>query len=263
MPIEFVVADLDGVVYRGRTPISGSAEAIDIMRQSGKKVRFLTNNATSTAEEYSKKLNEMGIEVGPEEILTSGIATAIYIRRFMKKDRAYVVGSKSLAKEMEKFGVDLVNWDVAEVVVVSLDQEFTYDKLHNAARSVTQGCPLIATNRDPTVPTEDGFVPGAGSIVAAVEVASSVSAMTVGKPSAYSLQIAEEIWSLNRGSTCIVGDRLDTDIAAGNSFGWRSVLVFSGSTKPSELNRDLPRLNQPSAAYRDLRDFVAKEIEAH
>lgn len=258
-----VVLDMDGVIYRGKAPIPGSVEAIHKLREAGRKVRFLTNNATKSSEEYSEKLSGMDIDADPAHILTSGIATAIHVRKAMGKNKAYVVGSRSLALEMAREGVELVGWADAEVVVVSLDQEFSYQKLYDAMRAVRRGCPLVSTNRDPVVPDEQGFVPGAGSITSAVETASGVSALNIGKPSTLILQIAERTWGLKRDSTCIVGDRLDTDMAAGNSFGWRPVLVLSGSTRPSDISQGLPNAYRPSATYRDLQEFVSNELKMH
>ncbi|HYA22301.1 MAG TPA: HAD-IIA family hydrolase [Thermoproteota archaeon] len=262
MNFKAVVLDLDGVIYRGNTVIPGSAEAVADLQQAGKKVRFLTNNATKTSEEYSEKLSHMDINAEPSHILTSGIATAMYIRKTLGLQLAYVVGSGSLRSEMTKEGVRLTDWDSAEVVVTSLDPEFTYQKLFSAMKAVRRGCPLVATNMDPVVPDENGFVPGAGSITSAVEVASGATATYIGKPSSLILQIAETTWGLDRASTCIVGDRLDTDMVAGNSFGWRPILVLSGSTGPSDLLVGLPDSSKPSATYQNLREFVSTELEA-
>lgn len=262
MNSEAVVLDLDGVIYRGSTVIPGSAEAVTDLQEAGRKVRFLTNNATKTSEEYSEKLSRMGIRAEPAHILTSGMATAIYIRKTLGMRKAYVVGGRSLKSEMTREGVSLTEWDDAEVVVTSLDQEFTYQKLYDAMKAVRRSCPLVATNMDPVVPDENGFVPGAGSITSAVEVASGVTATYVGKPSSLILQIAETTWGLDRASTCIVGDRLDTDMVAGNSFGWRPILVLSGSTGPSDLRVEMPSSCKPSAMYQNLREFVSIELGA-
>jgi len=258
-----VVLDLDGVIYRGGTVVPGSADAVRRMREAGRKVRFLTNNATRTSEGYAEKLRGMGIPTEPAEVLTSGMAAAFHIRKAMDLSRVFVVGSRSLKTEMTRAGIELVDWDEAEVVVSSLDQEFTYQKLYDAMRAVRKGCPLLSTNRDPVVPDEKGFVPGAGSITVAIETAADVKAINVGKPSSIILQVAEATWGLEREHTCIVGDRLDTDMVAGNSFGWRPVLVLSGSTKASDLKGDLPPVYLPAVAYRDLSDFVSAELGDH
>lgn len=254
------IVDLDGVVYRGEDPIQGSQEAIERMRRAGKTVRFLTNNATKTREEYSEKLSRMGIPTQPDEVLTSGMATGIYITKTMKKKRVYAIGSVSLSIELAREGLELVEWQRAEVVVTSLDQQFSYQKLYDAMRAVRNGCPLVSTNKDPTVPDEGGFVPGAGAIASAVEVASGVSSLLVGKPSTIILGVAEGSWGLEKNATLMVGDRLDTDIAAGNSFGWRPILVLTGSTAMSELNKELPPLQRPSAVYRNLYQFASAEL---
>jgi len=261
MRCNLIIADLDGVVYRGESPIAGAADAVEMIRRSGGKIAFLTNNASSTAAEYSDKLSNMGIEVSPGHILTSGIVAATYVHRTMGKSKAYLVGSEALAREMRREGIEVVSSDEAEVVVASFDREFTYHKLHEAMRAVRRGCPLIATNKDPTVPSESGFVPGAGSIVSAIEVASGVTALTVGKPSTHTKDVVEAKWGA-AGRVCIVGDRLDTDIAAGNLYGWRSILVLSGSTGPSDLTGDLPEQHRPSAVYDNLYEFSMKEVIA-
>ena len=257
---EAAVLDLDGVIYTGESPVQGSPEAIERMRKAGKAVRFLTNNATRTREEYSEKLSRMGIPTQPSEVLTSGVATAIHISKTMGKARVYAIGSPSLTTELAREGLELVEWQRAEVVVTSLDQQFSYQKLYDAMRGVRNGCPLVSTNKDPTVPDENGPVPGAGAIASAVEVASGTSSILIGKPSTIILSVAERAWGLKKESTLIVGDRLDIDIAAGNSFGWRPILVLSGSTSEVELNGELPPLHRPSAAYRNLYQFASAEL---
>lgn len=251
------VFDLDGCIYRGSIPIPGAAETIAHLRKLGKKILFLTNNATRTPEQYAEKLKEMEIEADVDNILTSATATAIFLSKKYGKATIFPVGGQGLVQELEKTGHTMVavhEIEKAEFVVACLDPDFTYEKLNLACQAIFSGAKLIATNIDPTIPVEQGFRPGAGAIVAAISAATGARPEIVGKPFEHIIKIALDRLGTAAGETVFVGDRLDTDIQAGKEVGGFTILVLTGSTKREAAEKvdnpkQKPNLILPDISY--------------
>ncbi|NOZ58627.1 MAG: HAD-IIA family hydrolase [Euryarchaeota archaeon] len=235
MHFKAFVLDLDGVVYRGRTLLPGVEEKIAKLRRRGR-VLFVTNNSTKTRAEYAEKLSSLGVEVREDEIITSAYAAALYIAEHYPRAGVYVIGEAGLRKELEWRGISVRESDCG-VVVVGLDRRFTYEKLAIAQNHLLRGAELLATNRDPTLVTERGPIPGAGSIVAAVERASGRRAKLVGKPSKIMGELILRHLGAEPQDALLIGDRLDTDIAMGKALGMRTALVLTGATKREEVER--------------------------
>jgi len=228
------IFDLDGCIYRGNIPIPGAADTIAHLRKLGKKILFLTNNATRTPEQYVEKLKGMKVDADVDDVLTSATATAIFLSKKYGKVSVFPVGGRGLIQELEKIGhttVDAHEIEKAEFVVACLDPEFTYEKLDLACQAIFSGAKLVATNIDQTIPVEEGFKPGAGAIVAAISAATGAEPEVVGKPFRHIIKIALERLGTVASETVFVGDRLDTDIQAGKDVGGFTILVLSGSTK--------------------------------
>jgi len=228
------IFDLDGCVYRGSIPIPGAADTIAHLRKFGKKILFLTNNATRTPEQYVEKLKGMKIDADVDDVLTSGTATAVFLRKKYGKVRVLPVGGQGLVQELEKIGHKVVHtYEMKKVgfVVACLDSRFTYKKLDLACQAIFSGARFVATNVDPTIPVEGGFKPGAGAIVAAISAATGAEPEIVGKPFTHIIKIALDRLETAANETVFVGDRLDTDIQAGKEVGGFTILVLSGSTK--------------------------------
>ncbi|MFQ5998011.1 MAG: HAD-IIA family hydrolase [Candidatus Bathyarchaeia archaeon] len=249
-----IVLDLDGCIYLGDAPIPGALEAVRKLRTRGKKLLFLTNNATKTPAQYVKKLRSMGVTVHLEEILTSATATAQYISRKFGPSTVYAIGERALFEALHDAGHKTVkerNSKKAGFVVVGLDFGFTYQKIAASLRAIAAGAKFLATNTDRNLPVENGFEPGAGALVSAISTAAGVEPIVIGKPSRYILEIAMEKLGTPIEKTVIVGDRPETDIEAGNSIGAFTVLVLSGSTKEEDLvgiknQRHKPKLTLPT-----------------
>ena len=224
-----VIADLDGVVYRGETAIATAVEALARWREAGVPACYVTNNATRTPEAFAEKLTAMGVPTEPRGVITSPVATAAYIReRWPNGADVFVVGAPALAAAMEEVGCRVVTKGAAEVVVVGLDRSFTYEKLLMAAQAVLGGAVLIGTNADPQLPVEGTFEPGAGSILAAIATASRATPTVIGKPEPRMIAMALERLGTPKGSTVMIGDQTSTDIVAGQRAGLRSILVTTG-----------------------------------
>ena len=233
-PFDALVCDLDGVIYRGDTVIEGAPEAVSRLRSSGVRLLFCTNNSRATVSQYVQKLQGLGIDVAPEEILTSATVTAetLQQRGFAGKT-AIVVGGEGITQALSDVCIS-VKTDpkvtMSDLVVVGWDPEFVYDDLKRAASAARRGAELIATNDDATFPAADGLWPGTGAILAAIETASGCRAEVMGKPHPPMMEAAERRLQGAR-RIAIVGDRPDTDLAGGMARGWMTILVLSGVTE--------------------------------
>jgi HAD superfamily hydrolase (TIGR01457 family) len=239
------IFDLDGVIYRGSEPQPEAKETVARLRSNGDLVFFLTNNSTQTRQQYSEKLSGMGIPTPPDDIMTSGCATALYLAESGGSGkRAYVVGEEGVREELKAVGIHVVEEEPADYVVVGLDRQFTYEKLLRAQQAILHGTQFIATNRDVTYPLEEGLViPGGGSIVAAIEAASGTIPRVIGKPEIYSVRMILEKAGARTEDAVVVGDRLDTDILAGRRAGTQTVLVLSGVSTREDAESAPPEMH--------------------
>jgi len=231
--IRYFLLDMDGTVYLGPHVIAGAAEFVVRLRETGRKFLFFTNNPTKDAARYAEKLRGMGIEVVPEEILTSGAATAAYLAHATPYRRVYAVGTPSFEEELRRAGLE-VNGDEVEAVVLAFDTTLTYAKLERACLLVAAGLPYIATNPDRVCPTEYGAIPDCGATAALIEAATGRSPKYIGKPHAEMAQMGMERLGADAAHTAMVGDRLYTDMEMAHRAGITSILVLSGEATAEE-----------------------------
>lgn len=233
------VFDMDGVLYRGDEPLPGVAATLDALTLRGRGYMLATNNSMSTPASYVTKLARMGVQVPAEAILTAGLATRDFLAETLPPDAGvFVVGMPGLREQL--FGdspfhpVQYGEEDPA-AVVVGLDLAFDYAKLKAAAEAIRNGALFVATNTDATLPTEAGLVPGAGSMVAAIAVASGRQPTVIGKPETPLLDQALHRLGASAADAVMIGDRLDTDILAGHRAGMLTVLVLTGVSTREEI----------------------------
>jgi len=256
------IFDLDGVIWRGNSPIAGAAQSVERLRAAGKRCLFATNNSARAPEHFSARLNDMGIRAASEDVVTSATATAFYVSVHLPRARVFVVGEEGVQGLLRDVGARVVtvenapNFPEVDCVVAGIDRAFTYGKLRLAHFYIGRGARFIATNRDATFPVEGGVVPGAGSIVAAIETASGVAPLSMGKPEPAMLLGILERFGLAPDEAAIVGDRLDTDIACGARAGIGTVCVGTGVT-PLEEAREATGELRPDLVFRDLPDMMA------
>lgn len=262
-----LVFDLDGVVYLGETPIPGAIETLRTLEAAGHRIYFITNNSTRSREDYARKLARMGYPIPPERVVTSAYATALHLRaRGAEGKRVYVVGENGLREEMRAAGLQVVEDGdpaPADFVVVGLDRTLTYARLERAHREIAQrGAVFIATNRDATYPTETGTIPGGGSMVAAIEYSTGVTAATIGKPEPYAWELILHLAGATADQALMVGDRPETDILGARRVGMRTALVLTGVTDGRALDR-LPEEQRPDFVLRDLTELprLAAEVD--
>ena len=232
-----LVIDMDGVLWRDSEPLPGLVELFDWLAESGTPYVLATNNSTNSPARYVAKLASMGVEGVPvERIITSGTATAAYMqRRYPAGTPVHVFGMDSLRQIIEAAGFDISDEEPAQVVVAGGNFDTTYEMLKRATLALRAGADFIGTNPDTTFPTPEGLVPGAGSLIAALEAASDRRATIIGKPATPMFEAALELMGTTQAETVMLGDRLNTDIAGARNAGLRSVMLFTGVTTPEEL----------------------------
>ncbi|HEX3737549.1 MAG TPA: HAD-IIA family hydrolase [Solirubrobacterales bacterium] len=243
--------DLDGVVWVGRDPVPGSPEALATMLAAGKEIVFVTNNPSNPPAAYAERLRGLGVEVGPERVVTAGIVVArLAARAAGPGGSALVLGREALRELVAAAGLRLIDFErptEADVVVVSGWRDFAYAHLLAAKRALDAGAALLATSHDPTMPMPGGEWPGTGSILAAVEVASGKQAEIAGKPEHHLFELAlSRIPEAKR--VAMVGDRLSSDIAGGHAARLDTILVLSGTSEDAETAAVQPDLTVANLA---------------
>jgi HAD superfamily hydrolase (TIGR01457 family) len=232
-----ILVDLDGTVYRGRTLIPGVDTVYLELSRKGIRWVFLSNNATRLPPEIAKRLRELGLDASDDQVVNSASALLQTLSKSYPDSRVMVIGEPGLVQGIEQAGAGLAEDPFqTDLVVVALDTEFTYDKLKRAHIAIQHGALFWATNLDHTFPMENGFYPGAGSIVAAVATAAGRPPDHVfGKPSTDMAALALEVLNLPAKECLVVGDRMDTDILFARNAGIDSALVLTGATKAEDV----------------------------
>jgi 4-nitrophenyl phosphatase len=235
---DLAIFDLDGTLYRGGEPIPHALEAVQELRLRGTSIVYLTNNSSQTRRFFRDKLRGMGFQAEDEEIYSSATGSAAHLQQIGKKS-VFAVGMPGLIQTMLDGDIEVVNRGAdghalksgvkADAVVAGICLEFTYDLMAGAMSQIHDGAVFIATNADATFPVEGGkLTPGAGSIISAIQTCSGATPFVVGKPNRFLIdQILSEKKTSAAAALC-VGDRLDTDIAAGKNAGCDTFLVLTG-----------------------------------
>jgi 4-nitrophenyl phosphatase len=234
--VEAFIIDMDGVLYRGAVAIPAAQPFLAALDACGIPFMMATNNSTQTPDEYVVKLGGMGIPLRAEQVFTSALATADYLRaEYPRGTKAHVVGMSALLEAVygdgyfERAGTD------AEVVISGADWRLVYESLRVACLAIRNGAAYVATNADTTFPTPEGLVPGAGSIVAALVASGGKQPVVVGKPSPVMVERSLSQLGVAAERTVMLGDRLDTDILAGQRAGCRTVLVTTGISTVEDI----------------------------
>jgi glycerol-1-phosphatase len=238
--------DLDGVVWIGREPVPGAAEALRELLEREAELVFVTNNPGRPPATYAERLGALGVAVEEERIVTAGMATTRLAAEFARdggaETSAFVIGAPAFKEAAREAGLELLEGEAARgarVVLVSGHREFDYEELLTATRALQAGAALFATSRDPTLPMPDGAWPGTGAILAAVETATGAVAEIGGKPERHLFELARErLGGAER--VAMVGDRIASDIEGGRRAGLVTVLVLSGATTGEQAEAASP-----------------------
>ena len=226
--IQALLLDMDGVLWRDTEPIGDLPEIFQKIDQLGLDTAFVTNNATRSVAQYVDKLGSFGVTAITEQIVNSGLATALYLKeKFPIGGPVYIIGESGLFNTLSEHGFSQSEKDPL-AVVASLDRDLTYHKLQVASNFIRGGVPFLGTNPDPSLPTPGGYVPGTGAILAALEAATKSKPIIMGKPSPAMYHIALQKLDISPDQALAVGDQMPTDIAAGIEAGCKTALVLTG-----------------------------------
>src|SRR5215212_7010238 len=241
--------DMDGTIYLGEQLLEGASQFIDLLHQQGCDYLFLTNNSSKDSQQYVEKFARLGLTVSRDKIMTSGEATAMHVLRQKPGARVYVVGTPALENEFRTRGFVLTD-DMPEFAILGFDTTMTYDKMWKLCDLVRAGVPYIATHPDYNCPTETGFMPDVGAMIAFVKASTGREPdLIVGKPNRLLAEKAAERMGLPLSAMCMIGDRLYTDIALGATAGIPTILVLSGETTADEVEASP---HQPTYIFQNL-----------
>jgi 4-nitrophenyl phosphatase len=235
--INAAILDMDGVLWRSQTPLCDLPELFANFDKHGISVILATNNGTNTISQYVDKLKGYGVEVNKSQVVTSTMAVSYLVKKhFPKAGPVYISGSQALIDTMAEYGFYHSKED-AQAVVAGLSWDCNYETIKNTSLMIQKGLPFFFTNPDPTYPTPEGNVPGAGTLLAALETATGVKAMLAGKPLPFLFEVALERLKSDPSETIVVGDRLSTDIQGGFDAHCKTVFVLTGvNTKDDLIN---------------------------
>ena len=234
--IKALIIDMDGVLWRAEAPIGDLANTFERIRERGLKFVFATNNSTKTPEQYVERLAKFGVGVEPWQVITSSQAAAGAVaQKFPRGTKVFMVGGDGVRTALEERGFEIVpveNAMQAQVFVMGIDRDVNFQKISEATLLVRNGIPFYATNADKTFPTPRGEIPGSGAWLSIITMATGVEPIVAGKPFSTLMELSLEKLGASNEESLVVGDRLETDIAAGQAAGCKTALVLSGvSTK--------------------------------
>lgn len=228
--------DLDGTMYRGTEQIAEAAGFINDLRKRNIPYLFVTNNSSRTPAQVADKLRSIGISTEDDQVFTTSMATANYIAEQKKGASVYVVGEEGIIEALKEKGMKLVE-EHPDYLVMGIDRGVNYEKLSKACLAVRNGAVFISTNGDIAIPTEQGLLPGNGSLTSVVSVSTQVQPIFIGKPESVIVEQALRVLGVPKEETIMVGDNYDTDILAGINAGIDTLLVHTGVTTKERLKQ--------------------------
>src|SRR5438067_13501033 len=234
--IKNYLMDMDGVILRGTTLIPGAAEFVQRLREREIPFLILTNNSLYTQRDLQVRLSYMGLEVPPEAIFTSALATAQFLHSQRPGGRAYVIGESGLTTALHDIGFILTD-QAPEYVVLGETTAYSFERITRAIRFVMAGARFIATNPDTMGPGEGGVVPATGAVAALISAATGIKPYFIGKPNPLMMRTALRTIEAHSENSVMIGDRMDTDIIAGVESGLRTLLVLTGVTRRKQIER--------------------------
>ncbi|MGQ9455961.1 MAG: HAD-IIA family hydrolase [Armatimonadota bacterium] len=246
--------DMDGVLVRGGQPIPGAQEFIGRLQNSKAKFLVLTNNPMYTPRDLHHRLAAIGLNIPLNCLYTSAMATAQFLHSQQPGGSAYVIGETGLTTALYEVGYVLTDRN-PDYVVLGETKDYSYERISRAVRLVVSGARFIATNPDPSGPSELGIDPACGALAALIEKATGIAPYFVGKPNPLMMRSALRFLGAHSEETVMVGDRMDTDIVAGIESGLETVLVLTGVTQEADVAR------WPYRPTRIVRSVADLEIE--
>jgi arabinose operon protein AraL len=250
------IFDLDGTVYLSDKLVPGADRIIQLLRESKRKVVFLSNKPLQTREDYASKLTRLGIPTQPDEVINSTFVMANYLKKNAPHARLFVVGEAPFIEELKRAGFTITEEPKEiEYVVVAFDRTFDYRKLNIAFQAIKLGAHFVATNPDRTCPVEGGEIPDCAGMIAAIEAVTGKKVeIVVGKPSPIMIQTALEVMGLKPEDCILIGDRLETDTKMAREFGMATGIVLTGVTDEKMLKESKHTSLQPDFVFQSIAD---------
>ena len=254
-PIETWLTDMDGVLVHEEVPIPGAADFVAALKASGKRFLVLTNNSIFTPRDLRARLVASGIDVPEEAIWTSALATAKFLADQRPEGTAYVVGEAGLTTALHEVGYVMTEHR-PDYVVLGETRTYSFEAITKAIRFIDAGARFIATNPDPSGPSQQGKLPATGSVAALISTATGRQPYFIGKPNPLMMRSALNRIEAHSETTAMVGDRMDTDVVSGLEAGLRTYLVLTGSTRPEQVEMFPYRPTQVVDSVADLVPLV-------
>jgi NagD protein len=233
-PIETWLTDMDGVLVHEEVPLPGAAEFIEALKATGRRFLVLTNNSIFTPRDLRARLLGSGIDVPEDAIWTSALATAKFLADQRPGGSAYVVGEAGLTTALHDVGYVMTDRK-PDYVVLGETRTYSFEAITRAIRLIEAGARFIATNPDPSGPSQQGTLPATGSVAALISTATGRRPYFVGKPNPLMMRTALDRIEGHSASTAMVGDRMDTDVISGLEAGLQTFLVLTGSTRADQV----------------------------
>jgi HAD superfamily hydrolase (TIGR01450 family) len=254
---EGYVFDLDGTIYLGDELLPGAGRLIPKLRELGKRVVFLSNNATRDPEMYAEKLGRLGLETPASEIINTVVTMTEWLLRNHPDATVFPISEEPLKSSLEEAGIRMSeNPEEIDIVIASYDRAFDYRKLQIAFDAIWfyGRAMLVTTNPDPYCPFPGGRgEPDAAAVVAAVEACTGTKCRAnAGKPDPIMLETALDLIGLGAKDCVLTGDRLYTDIRMAKDAGMPSAVVLTGETTAEDL------ADEPSES---LPDYTLKRVD--
>jgi len=245
--IKALIIDMDGVVWKADSPIGDLESTFKRIRERGLKFVFATNNSTKTSEQYVERLAKFNVKAEPWQVITSSQAAAHAVaQKFPAGTKVFMIGEDGIKMALEEKGFEIVsteNASTAEVFVMGIDREINFDKVSEGTLLVRKGVPFYATNTDKTFPTPRGEIPGSGAWISIITTATDVDPIIAGKPFPFLMELSLEKLGVKKEEALVVGDRLETDIAAGQGAGIPCAIVLSGVSTKEEADVWSPKID--------------------
>lgn len=245
--IKALIIDMDGVVWKADAPIGDLPATFQRIRERGLKFVFATNNGTKSPEEYQEKLRSLGVEIDASQVVTSSLGIAFMLaKKYPKGTKIFMIGENGIRLALKEKGFEILPVEratEAQVFVMGIDRGINFQKVVEATLLVRKGIPFYTTNTDKTFPTPRGEIPGSGAWLSIVTTATGIEPIVAGKPFPCLMELSLERLGTTKEETLVVGDRLETDIAAGQGVGCPTALVLSGVSTKEEAERWNPRID--------------------
>ena len=254
--IKALILDMDGVIWKADAPIGDLPATFKRIRERGLKFVFATNNGTKTPEEYQQKLAELGVDIDASQVVTSAMGIAFMLaQKYPRGTKIFMIGEDGIRVALEEKGFEILsveNAPQAQAFVMGIDRSINFQKVAEATLLVRAGIPFYTTNTDKTFPTPRGEIPGSGAWISVIQTATNVEPIIAGKPFPFLMELSLEKLGTSKEETLVVGDRLETDIAAGQSVGCPTALVLSGVSTKAQADAWNPKMDVIAASLADL-----------